>query len=256
MSQVTYVSLFQVDIWGTVAEWVAAAGTVAAAFIAVGYYIFDSQRSKKSQARQVIATVVEHRGRVAIRIRNDSDRHITGFFITCSEKSLVKSLLKREHFDLHRIMRRTADGSIVHMTEKMASPERVLSMQKSELVGYGGGFSITVPGGDKRHLAAGQCYLFSTELIDLPFHSSTEFWIGFIDANGLMWQRQAIQQAIFDGVGKLCSVSDTSDFFPKERRKPIAGVKYYLRVFWWLYKYRKQTTASKLPWEEANDPSS
>jgi hypothetical protein len=122
--------MFDVEIWGNVAAWFSACGTVAAAGIALGYYILRSQNSKKAQARQIRARITSKGlagpSTVSIEVRNDSDRHISDIYFVYVEDSLAKSLLRRRQFDIPEIRRYVPTGEIVHMWLGVG-PEEVLN---------------------------------------------------------------------------------------------------------------------------------
>jgi len=89
--------MFLAEIWGTVADWFTFGATVAAAAIALGYYIYGSQHRKKAQARQIRARAIpEDQSTVSIEVRSDSERHISDIYFMYVEDSLTKVTSSQE----------------------------------------------------------------------------------------------------------------------------------------------------------------
>lgn len=257
-------SVFRAEVWGTVADWFAAVGTAGAAVTALGYYIYESRRRRKAQARLVQARIENPVGenirtthtRMSIRIVNSSEHPISEFYVLYREKNLLWTLLTSRRFDSYFIIRNSRAHRIGLVDVKMtqhASREGVLSKPKSTIVGYNGMAGYIRPGGQRR-LAPGDSCVFSKCFVGQPYRFSTRYWVGFLDANGTCWEREAAPSNL-TGYGKLRrgkrSPVRRLQTFSERRWRPLNSIRWSSKVFVWWVKNIKEKTADKMPWEDA-----
>ena len=246
--------MFDLQIWGNVAEWFSAGGTVTAAGIALGYYIVSSQSSKKAQARQIRARVTSRPlagpSNLSIEVRNDSERHISDIYFAYIEDSLAKSLLRRRQVDIPEIRRYAPTGQLVHMWLR-AGEEEVFKRRKSAIFGFDGRAAICYGDLNERRLNPGEARVFNDPCgPDHQYRGSTTYWVGFQDADGNLWQITANREQR-QGVPRLRRVKKFAHagFFRVPIRTRIKELDYYRRVLWWLFKQRKEKTSTVPPWD-------
>lgn len=186
--------MFDVVIWGNVAEWTGAISTGGAAIAAAGYYILSARSRRRAQARQVHVRVeFPEDGKFRpfnFVLYNDSEGQISGFYLgRYKERRLIPSLL-----DYRVRFQKMQDGEVVQ-----TGIAEVLRNPKSELVGFDGrqgDFGLTIPsvsnariGDESRVLPAGESVVLKPGP-KARFRWSTVYWIGFLDASGNRWERE------------------------------------------------------------------
>lgn len=93
--------MFDVAIWGTVAEWTGALLTGLSVFAAAVYYIFDRRRERRAQAASVIVGLHPHEhGPPYIKMMNLSDKPIFeyGCLIEAKPKREIEKLDPKGQF--------------------------------------------------------------------------------------------------------------------------------------------------------------
>jgi hypothetical protein len=248
--------MFDVEIWGNVAEMTGALSTGGAAFAAAIYYIRDSWASRASQARLVRANLhPEEDGIFEISVTNDSDRPISLELLFWWERSFDRALLAGRPMETRTGVQIGTDdaGNPVIQNGPIEDAYKSVSA-KEDLLGYGVGGGTTnvraVVGDDLSRVKPG-----TTERFLMPtvlYRISTEYRLYFFDANGLAWELELLKAPSSPGKLRRSRYRHSANRLSassRRRMKPIG----YARVFnrrirthferrLWLYKHRSEKT--------------
>lgn len=266
--------MFDVDVWGNVAEWTGAISTGVAAMVAAITYAATVINNKYSQARLVHAryNTPSAEREPSITVFNDSGGRISALYILWIETTLAEFLLKNRRktfpprFDLPRAMTYIPENKPIVMWT--AIPLKDIR-NKNEFVGYRGRCGAQA-GGTPRFLEPGaECEITLTQQDQQLGH--TAYWVGFTDAKGRVWERAATAYD-HEGLGELQKGRGLAQAIELTARKvqraqersmgkganpllklpvcgrdPMRNAKYYAAVLYWLYRHRGESTSLALP---------
>jgi hypothetical protein len=238
---------FPVDarVWGTVAEWAAAAGTGGAAIAAAWYYIREHQRLRRAQAELVqVQQLSRANQKFSIEVHNRSDRAISGFNVYYKEKKLVGTLLRNQFITLDRSndpMSSPGDSTIAFLDTKTHRKDHIIGFDGREGLITFEAPSLTIEPGGKIALIGHDQTIGGTHI----FRASTAYWLIFADANNMTWEREIVIGS--HGYGKLREAR-RKDYVPNtfERQnwlgRATTKLSRYFRVLFWLVKHFREST--------------
>ncbi|MBI3217407.1 MAG: hypothetical protein HYZ38_26635 [Mycobacterium sp.] len=253
--------MFNVEIWGTVGEWVGGVGTAASAAAAVVIYSQGQKAEKWTQARLVRGYLYPSPSKFEVSVINDSDRAISLELIFYREKSFRSALLAGESMYTHREVHIATeeDGTPV-MSSGPFHDAYLRVSHKGEILGYrnaGGTHNLGYQLGDARRLAAGDTRGFSLDPKMILYHPSREYRLYFLDAMGLPWERELLPAPGM--IGKLyksgyhhsphslgTGMRGRMKLIGKFRVRRRALLK-VLSQYWWLWVHRKEKTTAHQP---------
>jgi hypothetical protein len=255
------------QVWGNVADWVAACGTVAAAFIAVGYYIYQSEQARKAQAAQIRPRLywLDHshdNGPFYIEVENNSDRPISNVNFVYYEKSLLLALLfRRKEIPIPLRGRPVMyqGKRTVFIQTNSGGPDLAITKSKSDIVGFDR--RAAAMNAINSHIGPSSTQRFIKEFETTTYRRTTAYWVIFQDANGNLWQVAPIH-GYGEGLPKLRRAKSFSKVVSnalrfrkpwKQKLKEYRKIaRYYLKLPLWLYRNRNERTSGIPRWERAD----
>ncbi|SIS11556.1 hypothetical protein [Williamsia sterculiae] len=166
-------TIFPVEIWGTVAAWISAVGTTGSVAAAAGYYIYDKRIEAKSQARHIRIRLEKRDTGFAVAVWNYSDKAIYDLYAESQAKTLEEVVVFGEiiRFDLeNRKIKRLGPDQYDEIAESL---KHLPFLGRMDMEGR----DNSIGPGEKAE------FLYTVEM-----SGAARYYVGFRDSNARAWR--------------------------------------------------------------------